>query len=123
MATTTARIVVKNEIPNIIDLVKKKQIMIQKYQAVRVSQFFNLKLFGLKELFFWNSSLVHTDNKEKSILFFGEGLTQGLGKSSITAEAKYSISFTESGKRFILYLHYNGSNNFLLGNTPKIYQF
>ena len=40
----------------------------------------------------------------------------------IAAEAKYSINFTESGKRFILSLHYNGSIRFLFVNTTKIYQ-
>ena len=41
---------------------------------------------------------------------------------TLTAEAKYPISFTQSGKRFVLSLHYNGSNRFLLVNATKIYQ-
>ena len=42
---------------------------------------------------------------------------------TLTEEAKYPINFTQSGKRFVLYLHYNGSNGFLFVNATKIYQF
>ena len=35
----------------------------------------------------------------------------------------YLISFTQSGKRFVLSLHYNGSNSFLFVNAAKVYQF
>ena len=38
---------------------------------------------------------------------------------TLTAEAKYPINFTQSGKRFSLSLHYNGSNGFLFVNAPK----
>ena len=41
----------------------------------------------------------------------------------LTAEAKYPINFTQSGKRFVLSLHYNGSNSFLFVNATKVYQF
>ena len=44
------------------------------------------------------SSSVHVDNKGKDILILGEGPTQGLDKTILIAEAKYPISFTESGK-------------------------
>ena len=43
---------------------------------------------------------VHSDNKKKIILVPGEDPTQRLDDNSITAEAKCSINFTESGKRF-----------------------
>ena len=39
------------------------------------------------------------------------------------AEAKYPIIFTESGKRFVLSFHYNGSNSFIFANAVKMYQF
>ena len=45
------------------------------------------------------SSPVHVDNKGKYILIFGEGPTQGLDDTTLTAEAKYPINFTELGKR------------------------
>ena len=38
-------------------------------------------------------------------------------------EAKYSITFSRSQRKFCLSLHYNGSNSFLLVNTTKVNQF
>ena len=54
-----------------------------------------------------SSVCTSVDNKER------EGPTQGLQDTTLTAEAKYPINFTQSGKRFELRLHYNGSNSFL----------
>ena len=69
------------------------------------------------------SSFVHIDNKNKDILILGEGLTQGLDESTLIAKAIYPINFTQSRKRFVLSLHYNGSNSFLFVNATRIYQF
>ena len=63
------------------------------------------------------SSSVHVDNKGKDILILGEGPTQGLDDTTLTAEAKYPINFTQSGKRFVVGLHYNRSNSFLFVNA------
>ena len=60
------------------------------------------------------SSYLHVDNKGKDILILGEGPTQRLDDTAITAEAKYPINFTQSGKRFVLSLHYNESNSLKL---------
>ena len=60
------------------------------------------------------SSSLHVDNKGKDILILGEGTTQGLNDTTLTAGSKDPINFTKSEKRFILSLHYNGSNSFLL---------
>ena len=70
-----------------------------------------------------NSSSVYAGARNKNILVLGKGPKQGLDNSTITAEAKYSINFTESEKRYVLSLHYNGSNGFLFVNAVKIYQF
>lgn len=40
------------------------------------------------------SPSVHVDNKRKVILIPGEGTTQGLDDTILTAEAQYSTSFT-----------------------------
>ena len=40
------------------------------------------------------SSSVHIDNKNKDILILGEGTTQGLDDTTLTAEVKYPINFT-----------------------------
>ena len=69
------------------------------------------------------NSSVDIDNKGKDILILGEGPTQGLDDTTLKAEAKYPINFTQSGRRFVLSLHYNGSNSFLFVNATKVYQF
>ena len=63
------------------------------------------------------------NNNGKYILILGEGPAQGLEDTTLTAEAKYPINFTQSGKRFVLSLHYNGSNSFLFVDAIKIHQF
>ena len=42
------------------------------------------------------SSSVHVDNKNKDILIIGEGPTQELDDTTLTAEAKYPINFCTS---------------------------
>ena len=66
---------------------------------------------------------VHINNTNKNILILREGPTQGLDDTSLTEEAKYSINFIQLRKRFVLSLHYNGSNSFLFVSATKIYQF
>ena len=69
------------------------------------------------------NSSVHIDNKNKVILILDIGPTQGLDDTTLTTEAKYPINFTQPRKRFVLSLHYNGSNSFLFVNATEIYQF
>ena len=45
------------------------------------------------------SSSVHIDNKFKYILMLDEGPTQGLDDTTLTAEARYLISFTQLEKK------------------------
>ena len=66
---------------------------------------------------------VYIDNKGKYILILGEGPTQGLDDTTLLAEAIYPINFTQPNNRFVLSLHYNGSNSFSFVNATKIYQF
>ena len=68
------------------------------------------------------SSSVHIDEKNKDILILGEGPTQGLNDTALAAKAKYPINYTQSGKIFVLSLHYNESNSFLFVNAAKIDQ-
>ena len=77
----------------------------------------NIIIFGA----YMNSS-VNVNNKGKNILILGKGPSQGLSHT-LTAQAKYPINFTQSGKRFVLSLHYNGSNSFLFVNATNVYQF
>ena len=48
---------------------------------------------------------MHIDSKGKDILILGEGPTQGLDDTTLTAEAIYPINFTQPYKRFVLDLH------------------
>ena len=56
----------------------------------------------------------YVDDKKKDILILVIGPTQGLDNTTLTAEAKYSITFSRSNKKFCLSLHYNDSNSFYL---------
>ena len=67
------------------------------------------------------SSFVHVDNKNENILVLCEGPREDLYGNTRTAEANYPISFTAPGKRFVLSLHYNGSNSFLFVNAVKMF--
>ena len=69
------------------------------------------------------SSSVHIDNKGKDILILGKRPTQEADDTTFTVEAQYPINFTQSGKRFVLSLHYNGRNSFLFVYATKVYQF
>ena len=66
----------------------------------------NVIIFGAGK-----NSYMHIDNKNTGILIPGEGKTQGLDDTTLAAEAKYPISFTQSKKGFVLNLYYNESNS------------
>ena len=65
------------------------------------------------------SSSVHIDKKNNDVLILGEGLTQGLDDTTLIAEGIYPINFTQSRKRFVLSLYYDGRNSFLFVNAKK----
>ena len=65
------------------------------------------------------SSSAQIDYKKKDILIPGKGPTQGL-EHTLTAEKMYSISFTVTGKKFCLSLHYNGANITYLSMVLKL---
>ena len=46
------------------------------------------------------NSSVHVDNKKKIAETLGKCPTQGLGDTAFTAEAGYSINFTEQERKF-----------------------
>ena len=59
------------------------------------------------------SSSVHANKTTKNILILGEGITQRLDDTTLTAEKMYSINFTVSKRKFCLSLHCNGANCYL----------
>ena len=61
--------------------------------------------------------------RENISLIFGEEPIQGLDVTTLAADAKYLINFTQLRKRFVLNLHYNGNKNFSFVNATKMYQF
>ena len=65
---------------------------------------------------------MHVDNKRKDVLILGEGPTQRLDDTTLTAEANIVLILNTQGKRFVLNLHYNRSS-FLFVNSIKGYQF
>ena len=69
------------------------------------------------------SSSLHIGNKKKDILILGEGPTQGLDDTTLTAEKKDSLNFTMTEKKFCLSLHYNGANSYLFANGEEIIKF
>ena len=77
----------------------------------------NVIIFGVDM-----SSSVYINNKEKDFLILGKGPTQGLDGTTFTADALCPINFTQSGKGFVLSLHYNGSSNFLFVNATKVFR-
>ena len=69
------------------------------------------------------SSSVYVYYKKKDILILGDSPTQWLDDTTLTAEKKHSINFTESNKNFCLSLHYNGANSYLFVNGTEIVKF
>ena len=68
-------------------------------------------------------SLFSVNVKVKNFLILGEGSTKRLDDTTLTAEIKYPINFIQLGQRFVLSLHCNGNNSFLVVNATKVYQF
>ena len=53
---------------------------------------------------------------KKDILIPGNGSIQGLDDTTLTAEPKLSVNFTELGNKVCLSLHYNGVNSYIFYN-------
>ena len=50
------------------------------------------------------TSSVHVDTNKKDILILGEGPTQGLDGTTLTAEKMYSTNFTAAKKKILFKL-------------------
>ena len=53
----------------------------------------------------------------------GKGQSQNLDNTTLKKEAKYSINFWRSERKFYLNLYYNRSNGFSFINSSNIHQF
>ena len=69
------------------------------------------------------SSSAHINNRKKDILIFGKDLTQQLHNTTLTAEKKYAINFSEQQNKFRLSLHNNEADSYLFVNGVEIYTF
>ena len=52
-------------------------------------------------------SSVHVDNRKKDILVLDKGPTQELHNTTLTAEKKYAIYFSEQQRKYCLNLYYD----------------
>ena len=69
----------------------------------------NVLIFGVHE-----SSLTHANNKANNIFVMGDGSVQGINDTALYAEKIYSQTFTQPNKKFVLSLHYNDNDIYLL---------
>ena len=69
------------------------------------------------------SSLVHANNKANNSYVMGDLFVQGVNDTTLYAEKIYSQNFTQSSKKFILSLHYNGNDSYLFVNGIQELKF
>ena len=78
----------------------------------------NLLIFGVEE-----SYVVHSNNKANNIYVMGDGIVQGINDTALYVEKTYSQNFTQSSKKFVLSLHYNGDDSYLFLNGIQELKF
>ena len=80
---------------------------------------------GRNELIFGAdmSFSVHATNRANHIYLIGDGLTQGINDTTIYVEKKYFRNFTEPNVKFVLSLHYNGTDSYLFVNGRQELKF
>ena len=69
----------------------------------------NVLIFGLHE-----NSLTHANNKANNKFVMGDGFVQGINDTTLYAEKIYSQNFTQPNKKFVLSLHYDNNDIYLL---------
>ena len=98
-------------------------ILVQIYRFL--VQVYRLK-HDKKYNYFWNwyeLICAYWQKKNKDILILGEWPTQRQDDTTLRAEAKYPINFTQSIKISVFSLHYTESHSLLFVNTTQIYRF
>ena len=71
----------------------------------------NVLILGVHE-----NSVIHSNNKANNIFIMGDGFVQGINDTTLYAEKIYSQNFIAVNKKFVLSLHYNGDDSYLLVN-------
>ena len=64
----------------------------------------------------------HSTNKAQNIYVLGKDFVQGIN-NTIYPEKIYKTNFTEHSKKFVLSLHYNGDDSYLLVNGTQELKF
>ena len=75
-------------------------------------------IFGGHENF-----LAHANNKANNIYVMGDLFVQGINDTTLYAKKLYSQNFTAANKKFVLSLHYNGDDSYLLVNGKQELKF
>ena len=78
----------------------------------------NVIIFGVDM-----SSSIHANNRANNIYVLGYFIVEGINGTTLYAEKLYSQNFTAPGKKFVLSLHYNGSNSYLFVNGKEDLKF
>ena len=78
----------------------------------------NVLIFGVHE-----NSVVHSNNKANNIFIMGDGFVQGINDTTLYAEKTYYKKFSAVDEKFVLSLHYNGDNSYLLVNRKQELKF
>ena len=78
----------------------------------------NVLIFGVDMSF-----SAHASNRANHIYVMGDGLTQGINDTTLYVEKKYFRNFTEPDVKFVLSLHYNGDDGYLLVNGRQELKF
>ena len=78
----------------------------------------NVLIFGTD-----NSKSRFDDNKKATFTTLGEGPIRDINNKNVNSEAMFKLNFTKSDKKFVLSIHYNGTNSYLYVNGKQIYKF
>ena len=65
----------------------------------------------------------HATNKANNIYVMGKDFIQGINDTTLYAEKEFHNNFAEFGVKFVLSLHYNGDNSYLLANGYQELKF
>ena len=78
----------------------------------------NILIFGVDMSF-----SVHATNRANHIYVMGKEFVQGINDATIYAEKSFYRNFTDSGKKFMPSLYYNGNNSYLFVNGRQELKF
>ena len=69
------------------------------------------------------SSSTHATNRANNILVLGKDFIQGINNTAIYTKKMCSISFSATGRRLCLSLHYNGGHSYLFVDGKEMIKF